>query len=112
MQDFTDSGMVKPGLQGVVDNQRPLARLRIVSHVGLLCKCYMLHGCHKGNTNPYGNRAALPLPPGDMSLDGPCLFPGYAAAPPAASSFGINQVDTLGFSTHAVVTPEPMDRHL
>ena len=35
----------------------------------------MLHGCHKGNTNPYGKRAALALPPGDIFLEEKYLFP-------------------------------------
>ena len=53
--DFRDSSMVKSRLGWIVDDHEPLAGLCIISHVGLLFVfCYLLHICHKGNTNPYG----------------------------------------------------------
>jgi len=72
----------------------------------------MLHGCHKGNTDPYGKGAALTLPPGDIFLEEKYLFPACAPAPPNALSLGVYQMDARGFSAHMVVALGPVDKNL
>lgn len=71
----------------------------------------MLHGCHKGNTNPYGKRAALTLPPGDIFLEEKYLFPVCAPAPPNGSGLRIHDMDSGCLCPHMVVALGPVNKH-
>lgn len=86
---FRDSSMAKSSLGWIVDDHEPLTGLCIISHVGLLVVfCYLLHICHKGNTNPYGKRAALTLPPGIFFLRKNICSPSAPQRRPMGQGFG------------------------